>query len=946
MNPDRWKQVDNLLQSVLERPPEEREAFLRQACAGDEALESEVLSLLRSQQQAGSFLESPAMEVAARELAFQESKCTPETADSLAGQTISHYRVFEKLGEGGMGVVWKARDTRLGRFVALKILPAAKMSDPERKRRFVQEARTASALNHPNIITIYDIDQADGTDFIAMEFVPGKTLDRLIPRKGLRLNEALQYATQVADALVAAHAAGIVHRDLKPGNIMVNESGGVKVLDFGLAKLTERGPATEFPRAGTICEGPKTDDGMIVGTVSYMSPEQAEGKPASERSDVFSFGVVLYEMLAGRRPFPGDSAAAIMAAVLRDNPPPLEGVPAELTALVSHCLRKDAACRFQSMADVKIALEELKEAPNAIPATPPARRRGWRMWLAASALLALAAAGWYRFGGSSSLAPMMKVVPLTSDPGIETWPSFSPDGNQVAFTWNGKLQNNFDIYVKLVSGGDPLRVTQDPAADCCPAWSPDGGQVAFLRRGFAYLVSPLGGPERKFTQASFVAWFPDGKSLLIVDRPASQPRSALYLVSLATTERRQLTFPPPDRGSDAFGAFSPDGKNLAFVRQRGHEGNDIYVQPLARGAPNGAAWRLTSDGSARIFGLAWIGDSREIVFSSERGGRRSLWRIAAAPGAEPRRLPGTEDASYPAIARGPHVRLAYQRAVTDRNIWRMELAAPGEKASPPTPVLNSTEDDFAPQFSPDGKQIVFVSERSGSAEIWVSDWQGSNLKQLTSFGGPHAGVPRWSPDGRRITFSGATGDNMDIFVINVEGGGLRRLTTEPSFDARSSWSRDGRWIYFRSNRSGSDQIWKMPSEGGSAVQITKGGASDAFEAPDGKLLYYSKYWLEPGVWSVPVDGGEETSVIASAFPNLWGIADRGIYFLDLAAAQNGLVPLMLYRFDTRRISQVAALEKVQSTSNPSFSVTRDGRWVVWARYDRSESNLMLIPDFR
>lgn len=939
MDPDRWKQVDSLLQSVLERPAEEREGFLREACAGDEGLESEVLSLLRSQQQAGSFLESPAIEVAARELASKQYQNTPESAGPLTGQTISHYRVFEKLGDGGMGVVWKARDTRLGRFVALRFLPAEEFADAERKRRLMREARAASALNHPGIVTVYDIGSDRGVDYIAMELVEGQSLAQLLKGKRLPLDRVLDYAIEIAEALAKAHGAGIIHCDLKPANIMITTDGRVKLLDFGLARRLHLAE-----QEGTLI----TVEGEITGTPAYMSPEQAQGRRADARSDIFSFGAVLYEMVTRRRAFQGDSTLATLAAVLNQEPPPLDpGVPDELREIIARCLPKDPARRFQSMGDVKIALEDLKAEPNASPATPPARRRGLRMWLAASALLAIAAAaGWYRFGGSSSLAPAVRVVPLTSDPGIETWPSFSPDGNQVAFAWNGKERNNAGIYVKLVSGGEPLRVTQDPAANCCPAWSPDGSQVAFLSRGSAYLVSPLGGPERKFTQASFVAWSPDGKALLIADRDKPEALRSLYLVSLATTERRQLTFPPPDSGSDAFGAFSPDGKNLAFVRLRGHEGNDIYVQPLARGAPNGVAWRLTSDGSARTFGLAWIGDSREIVFSSERGGRRSLWRIAAVPGAEPRRLPGTEDASYPAIARGPHVRLAYQRAITDRNIWRMEVAAPGEKASPPTPVLNSTEDDFAPQFSPDGKQIVFVSERSGSSEIWVSDWQGSNLKQLTSFGGPHAGVPRWSPDGRRIAFSGATGDNMDIFVINAEGGGLRRLTTEPSFDARPSWSRDGRWIYFRSNRSGGDQIWKMPSEGGSAVQITKGGASDAFEAPDGKLLYYSKYWLEPGVWSVPVDGGEETSVIASAFPNLWGIADRGIYFLDLAAAQSGLVPLMLYRFDTRRISQVAALEKVQSTANPSFSVTRDGRWVVWARYDRNESNLMLIPDFR
>ena len=309
-----WKQVDSLLQSALERPPAERDAFLKRACAGDEALEAEVRSLMASRQEAGSFLESPAMEVAAQGIT--------ETIRSSIPQNISHYRILEKLGAGGMGVVWKARDTRLDRFVALKFLPAAKMSDPERKRRFVQEARAASALNHPNIITIYDIDQADGADFIAMEFLPGKALEQVIPRKGLRLNEALQYAIQVADALAAAHAAGIVHRDLKPGNVMVTENGCAKVLDFGLAKLIERGGVSELARTETLAEAPKTEEGMVVGTVSYMSPEQAEGKKVDARTDIFSFGAMLYEMITGRRAFAGDSILSILSAILRDEPKP------------------------------------------------------------------------------------------------------------------------------------------------------------------------------------------------------------------------------------------------------------------------------------------------------------------------------------------------------------------------------------------------------------------------------------------------------------------------------------------------------------------------------------------------------------------------------------------------------------------------------------------------
>jgi tRNA A-37 threonylcarbamoyl transferase component Bud32/tetratricopeptide (TPR) repeat protein len=313
----------------------------------------------------------------------------------MIGRIISHYEVLEKLGEGGMGVVYKARDARLKRFVALKVLPPEKVTDPERKRRFVQEARAASALNHPNIVTVYDIDQAEGVDFIAMEYVEGKTLGELIGRKGLKLSEALKYAVQIADALAKAHAAGIVHRDLKPGNVMVTGDGRVKVLDFGLAKLTETPPAG--PEDSTLTERQSTELGLIVGTAAYMSPEQAEGKKVDARSDIFSFGSVLYEMLTGRRAFRRDSPALTLAAILHLEPAPLpDGTPQELERVVARCLRKDPARRFQHIGDVKVELEEVKgesDSGKLVGGQVPARTgkiRFLRPALAAAAVFVLA----------------------------------------------------------------------------------------------------------------------------------------------------------------------------------------------------------------------------------------------------------------------------------------------------------------------------------------------------------------------------------------------------------------------------------------------------------------------------------------------------------------------------------------------------------------------------
>ena len=523
----------------------------------------------------------------------------------MTGQTISHFEVLEKIGEGGMGLVYRGRDLLLDRHVALKVLPADKIANAERRRRFIQEAKAASALNHPNIVTIHEILSVDGTDVIVMELLHGRTLAQLIRRHGLRLSEALRYGVEIADALAKAHAAGIVHRDLKPGNVMVSEGGAVKVLDFGLAKLMEPDSAGAKPPTASLVSSaatqtmrlppePDTEEGAVLGTTAYMSPEQAEGRPVDTRSDIFALGSLLYEMLSGRRAFDGPTRVGTLAAILKEDPRPLAEIapetPHEVEKLVFRCLRKSPDRRPQHMIDVKLALEELKEesdsgqlsSAHAVAAKTLAQRRG-RAWLWIGAALTCAVGAgvvWFWSRQAGGPVEQLRVIPFTSYGGREVGPALSPDGRQVAFSWNGEKEDNYDIYVKLADAGDSLRLTTNAALDRYPAWSPDGRFIAFVRSGPAepgfYVVPALGGSERKVAAIAAmplfeprvppitVGWSPDGRWLVITDTSVRPP--PLALVSVDGGQKRPLTSPPATSYGDFVPAFSPDGQWVSFLR--------------------------------------------------------------------------------------------------------------------------------------------------------------------------------------------------------------------------------------------------------------------------------------------------------------------------------------------------------------------------------------------
>jgi eukaryotic-like serine/threonine-protein kinase len=875
----------------------------------------------------------------------------------MIGKSIAHYEILNKLGEGGMGVVYRARDTHLDRFVAIKVLPAEAVVNPERKRRFVQEAKSASALNHPNIITIFDISSDHGTDFIAMEYVAGKPLDELLPRNGMPLGESLKIGAQVADALTVAHGAGIVHRDLKPANIMVGDDGRVRVLDFGLAKLTDPSESSELDATRTVAvrgDSPNTEEGTILGTASYMSPEQAEGRKVDARSDIFSFGSVLYEMVTGRRPFRGESNMSTLAAIINKDPEELpEDVPYDLRKLLNRCLRKDPSRRMQHMDDVRLALEDLREESASGTLSAPVSARDSRAGKSsrfgtAAALVAVAAvvvAGWSWFSRPTEPVPeqVLAAVPLTAAGGSEYSPSFSPDGNQVAYCWKGEDQDNYDIFVKLIGTPTPLRLTTNPANDYNPAWSPDGRFIAFIRstkKGRALMLVPaIGGPERVLIPPDgtgaeegwrTVSWFPDGQWL--VSESLDAGGSGLWLISESTGEVDEL---------DCSGCWSPkvspDGRRIAVVREV-----DVGVLSLDENLRvQGEPLQLTSL-NRYTYGLAWSSDGKSIIFGNGlQFGDSSLWTVPADGAGPPQRLAAVGgSAAYPDISRTGD-RVAFSRQLNARNIWGLQLESPGRTAAQPTQLVRSTREDYSPGVSPDGSQIVFISNRTGETAIWKADADGGNAVEVYSETGRHVGTPRFSPDGRRLAFDMRVDGLLDIYVLDVGGGRPIRVTDDPANDLIPSWSADGSWIYFHSNRTGRNEIWKVSSGGGKAVQVTTVSASAAKVSADGSL-FYKGVVRNVGLWRIAESGGEPDKVLESVRARFFAVTTEGVYWAERAQSNSGRV--LKYRDLETREDRVVTMLPGSLGSN--LEISRDGRMIVYGGWESRGSDLMLVENFR
>jgi Tol biopolymer transport system component len=740
-----------------------------------------------------------------------------------SGVRLGSYEIVAPLGQGGMGEVYRARDMKLGREVAIKVLSSAFTSDPQRLARFEREARVLAALNHPHIGAIYGVEEAPLSagaaptvvPALVLELVEGPTLaDRLMPGR-LPVREALTIARQIADALAGAHEKGIVHRDLKPANVKITPAGVVKVLDFGIAKAAA-GEAGGVAQAGAAAEDALTitmggtREGIILGTAAYMSPEQARGRPVDKRTDIWAFGCVLYEMLTGKTTFAGDTVTDLLAAILERKPNWQHlpaGTPASVRRLLQRCLEKDESKRLRDIGDAVIELDDVIAHHRArlLPAWTfsllPAGR--WKALVGIAAALTVAGLlVWRGTGrGSGEGGPLHPTfAQITSQPGLEWFPSLSPDGKWIVY--GGEANGNRDIYLQSVTGQTQINLTPDSMDDDDqPAFSPDGERIAFRSSrdgGGIFVMGRTGEAVRRITRAGFKpAWSPDGTELVFTTENADlDPQntlglSALWVVNVASGQTRQLS------DVDAvLPSWSPNGHRIAYTSRGPRAGSTrLDIWTIDRSGRNPIA--VTTDGTVN-WNPAWSPDGNYLYFVSSRGGPPNLWRVAIDEmSGKTRRQPEPVTTPAPFVAHvaisADGTRIAYSSILRSRNIQKLRI-------DPMTGI---------PKGDP----------------MWVTT--GSRLWSN----------PDPSPDGQWVAFYSGLNPEGDLYVTRTDGTGLRQLTSGDAMDRMPRWSPDGQWIAFHSNRDKDQHLWKIRPDGSDAQQLSE--AADAIYpvwSPDGSRI--------------------------------------------------------------------------------------------------------------
>ncbi len=807
------------------------------------------------------------------------------------------YRVKSRIGKGGMGDVYLAEDPRLQRDVAIKTLPESHALDPARRARFLTEARAASALHHPHIVTIFDLGSHGGTDFIVMEFVDGKTVREMLANRRPDVRTALEIAAQVANGLAAAHAAGIVHRDLKPENLIVGNGGRVKILDYGVAKLLSTSAETGESETTAVARH-LTEPGMMVGTLTYMAPEQIDGRAVDARTDIFALGIVLGEMLSGRNPVAGATTADTLQKIM-NAPPPADRIgrdlPPRVMEIVQRALAANPAERYQHAGDLELdlrrAMATLNEQP--VAATRPGRIAPWLIASAAAGLLAGGVTGFIAARRTTSAAPpappRLTFTPLTSDPGYEGEPTFSPDGRSIVYV--SDRTGNLDLFLKQVAGGPDLNLTNDPADDAQPSFSPDGKSIAFVSTrasaapliyrapdvpamgGDIWIMSALGGVPRRIAQdGNFPSWSPDGASVVFTRGPWQQQK--IFRVSTSDGGAAALNVEMPTTPLFIHNPrYSPDGTWLTFAT----------TQPDNVWIVEGQGGRARSLGPGQS--PSWQ-DASTIVYSDRAPGRNStLSRVRIDRHGEPveevEPLTSGRGSDRDAVVSADGTVMAFAAQTIAFNIERVPFdGVQGKVTGPPEAItLGNGKNPFF-SVSPDGRSVVFQSERNAKRKLWRKDLDTGAVTQLTLDERFSEAQPRWSPDGKFIAFVRNDGDTYSLMIMNNDGANVRKLLAGRGFLA---WSRDSRALAFFSFSE--RQICTYELATGRVRAVTKEATVRTMQnfSSGGKWIVYQAHGatMSTDVRVVPVSGGPSMVIADSPQEEMhpfFAPDDRWLYY--------------------------------------------------------------------
>ncbi|MDQ4121383.1 MAG: protein kinase [Acidobacteriota bacterium] len=935
-----------------------------------------------------------------------------KTGDLEVGKSLSHYRILKKIGEGGMGEVYLAEDARLRRKVALKLLPENIASNKERLHRFEQEAYAASALNHPNILTIYEFSATGGRHFLATEYIEGETLREKLKNDELSLADVLSIAEQIAFALSAAHAAGIVHRDLKPENVMIRRDGIVKVLDFGLAKLIEKKQISLDNEAETRALV-QTNPGAVMGTVAYMSPEQARGKDTDERTDIWSLGVLIYEMVTRHLPFTGETTSDVIAAILTREPSLLshyvKNAPAELQRILGKILRKNRDERYQHIKDLWIDLKDLRQeleftaklersaAPNTSQAGEIKRDANAQTQILTEDKLTGAAAsavstkdltandthptssaeyivGSIKRNKTAAILALTLFVIVLAGVGYGIYrliakqdkPALSFQSAKITrLTTTGKASGvgispdgKYVVHVQIEGGQQSLWMrqvaTQSNVQIVAPApvfyadsmtFSPDGNYVYYnitsqdYPQRALFQVPTLGGTPKKLLEninSSPITFSPDGKQFAFV-RNAPGKESALMIANAdGTNEQKLVTVKNPPEAILS-SAWSPDGKRIAYVAGNFDSNNQTIFETQVA---DGSTKPLTAQRWLRVSRLAWLADGSGLLMLATPGQSfvYQIWHLSYPEGEARQLTNDLNDYRGMSLAADSNT-LSVVQSETQASIWIM-TAGDVSRARPVT--SGSGKADNSPAWTPDGR-IVYHSNASGNNDIWITNADGGNPKQLTANARVNQ-APAVSPDGRYIVFHSDRAGVPHLWRMKLDGSDQQQLTNGASGEQNAQFSPDGRWIVYRTI-FGRATVWKIPADGGEPVQLTDKISRLPTISPDGKLVAYLFRPDDNAPWRVAVvqvDGGEplKTFDVSPATPLLrWTPDGRAVAYID---SKNGVSNIFAQPLDGGAPKQ---LTDFKADSIFSFAFSPDGKQLALSR-GTVNNDVVLISNFK